>query len=130
MTLLTIISLIASIGCYSISQLLIHEKFKWLARDYSFWGGKTYLRKYKFPLDSNVNNWYYRFFKIKYKERFPLSATFLVFLTDGYHLNQALFMLFVSLSVTFALGFSWWLLLGVWSLIHIVHFITYKVLSK
>lgn len=63
----------------------------------------SYMRKYKMydkrrsaPFsESSIlvtapKNWYYRFFKIKYKERFPLSATLLAFTTDAFHMGQML----------------------------------------
>lgn len=34
--------------------------------------------------------WYYKLFKLKYKERFPLSATALVWLTDRWHMWKSL----------------------------------------
>ena len=49
------------------------------------------------------NNWYYRFFKLKYKEDFPLSATLLVFLTDAYHFISAI----VSFTLIFLLCLYW-----------------------
>lgn len=70
-------------------------------KPHSFFGSDSWRRKYKRHKQSNdfiyltlpapekgLAGWYYRFFRIKYKERFPLSATVLVFLTDGYHLVQ------------------------------------------
>ena len=41
--------------------------------------------KYKNPLTPAPGTWYYKAFNLKYKERFPLSATQLVFLTDAWH---------------------------------------------
>lgn len=70
-------------------------------KPHSFWGSESWKRKYKKhpasndvifltlpPIEKGIWGWYYKFFGIKYRERFPLSATVLVFLTDGYHLVQ------------------------------------------
>lgn len=59
--------------------------------DFSFFGRHNYMRKYKIingNLVSAPDNWYYRTFDIKWKERFPLSATSLVWLADGWHFAQ------------------------------------------
>jgi hypothetical protein len=125
--IISLVLLGIGIAAYSISQLLQHEKFKWSGAGYTFWGGRTALRKYKFPLESYQGNWYYRFFKIKYKERFPLSATFLVNLTDGYHLMQSLSFLSLSVCVSLLSGITFWY---VWLGVLAVHFLTYKLLSK
>lgn len=139
MITLGFVSLALSIACYSISQLQQHGKLRWQKGVYGFWDEKSHYRKYKKDWSKDPlgydrfpppDNWYYRFFKIKYKERFPLSATFLVTFTDGYHLMQFLFLLFLSSSITLFIGFDWWLLLCVWSGIHIIHFLVYKLLSR
>lgn len=41
-------------------------------------------------LSAPLNNKYYKRYRLIYKERFPLSATILVFLTDAFHLFQFL----------------------------------------
>lgn len=84
----------------------------------SFFGSRQYLRKYKvvswrnadlnFFLDAGatvqrpLNNWYYKLFSIRYKERFPLSATMLVVFTDSFHLSNFL----MSMSFVTALYFA------------------------
>lgn len=135
MNLIAFLLLIPAIACYTLSQLQQHGKLIWGKNDFNFWGTFSYKRKYKWDVYTKLNidapsTLYYRFFKIKYRERFPLSATALVFLTDGYHLMQFLMFIFLSLSITFAIGFDWWLLAGVWSGMHITHFLTYKLLQK
>lgn len=75
---------------------------------YGFWGSNSWKRKYStfrplrllmkdrnpwgeellLPPESGLYGWYHSFFNLKFKERFPLSATALVFLTDGWHLMQ------------------------------------------
>lgn len=119
------ILLILAIVAYSCSQLLIHGKFRWMSKDpYGFWGEESYVRKYKLPPGMVQNE------KDRYKERFPLSTTFLVFLTDGYHLMQFIFFLSLSLSFTFAISFSWVKFGLVWGGIHVCHFLAYKLLSR
>lgn len=130
-----VLCLIASVGCYSISQLQQHGKLRWGQNaHYSFWGEGSWRQKYKghgtSKLEPSPNNWYYKFFKLKYAERFPLSTTFLSFLTDGYHFMQFFMFIFLSLSITFAAGFDWWLLLRIWSGIHLLHFGVYKMFQR
>jgi hypothetical protein len=135
--ILALVLLALGIGCYSVKELQAHGKLRWMQHgNYirAFWDEDSYLRKYKLTNEGTVivapQNWYYRFFKIKYKERFPLSATFLVAFTDGMHLMQFFFLLFISLSVALLIGFNWWTLLLVWSGIHIVHASVYRLLSR
>jgi hypothetical protein len=57
----------------------------------SFFGVDSWKRKYKTwngQLVRSRRTFYYKTFNLKYKERFPLSATLLVFLSDGYHACQ------------------------------------------
>lgn len=61
-----------------------------------FWAADSWKRKYKRYDDDRTfrpapNTWYYRVLDIKYKERFPLSASLLAWATDGYHLTQMVF---------------------------------------
>lgn len=132
---LAIVFLVMALVCYSIRELHAHSKLKWQKGDDSFWGENSWFRKYKLddrghPIVELSRNWYNKIFGVDFKERWPTSATFTVFLTDGMHLMQAMFFLFLSLSVTFAMGFEWLLLAGVYLGIHIVHFLTYKLLSR
>lgn len=81
--------------CWAIMS---HYTFHNRVRDeLSFWGKESWKRKYKrypsksesdYTLIAAPNTWYYRLFRLRYKEKFPLSATALVFTTDGYHLMQ------------------------------------------
>lgn len=128
--LLSLLSFAIGIAAYTVSQLQQHGKLKWTTEGVSFWGKSSDLKKYKWdfvPVDA-PNNWYYRFFKIKYKERFPLSATALVFLTDGYHFCQFLFLLFISLSVVPLL--NWTYGIAFWILAHIIHWAVYRFLQR
>lgn len=136
MNLIAFLLLIPAIVAYSISQLQQHGKFRlYRERSYGFWGEWSHTRKYKktnpegWVIDPD-DNWYTRLFGIKYKERWPTSTNLTVFLTDGYHFMQFLFLLFISASITFAAGFTWLLLLLVWILVHIIHFLVYKLLQR
>ena len=116
MIIASLISLTVSLYCYAISQLQQHNKLKWQSKDpEGFWGRLSNRRKYN---------------KQATGERFFLSTTLLVFLTDGYHFMQFWFFNFLALSVTFALGFNWWILLGLMVGIRLVHWAARKLLSK
>ena len=137
--ILALILLALSIACYSVSQLQQHGKLHWqsLSKMYSFWGEWSDLRKYKRDHDPTgvvhylrvvaPDNWYYRFFKIKYKERFPLSATFLVSITDSYHALQSLSFLSMAGSIYLFSGINFF---AIWLGILFINFIIYKLLSK
>ncbi len=115
MTILFFLLGIVSLAIRESLQDFRHSKTLWSKLDpYSFFGISSWVRKYKRKQEADVpelyfqveapNTWYYRFFKIQYKERFPLSATALVFLTDGFHLMQWLAINFLTLAIAFSLG--------------------------
>lgn len=125
--------ILLAVACvaYTLSQLQQHGKLSLI--DEGFWGVRSWVRKYatiRDPLsDLAPRTWYYRFFKISYKERFPLSATLLVCLTDGYHLMQLIFNTCICLAV--ALCYDNWML---WFVIvrtgwGILFSLTYKLFS-
>lgn len=151
MNLINLLSFILAVVAYSLKELQSFGKLKWIdeKHQYSFWGSECDKRKYKTipDMDQMVktpgrdrrrltfppkNNAYYRFFKISHLEKFPLSATALVFLTDGYHLAQFAFKLFLILTlVTYEPIFN---MVGDF-IIYFVGFgvvfsVTYKYLSK
>lgn len=140
MTALTSLSLfIFSVIAYAIKELQSHQKLRWMQHgNYvrSFWDEDSYLRKYKLTDRSTViaapNNWYYRFFKIKYKERFPGSATIFVNFTDGFHLMQFLFKVFLIASlVMYKEMVNPWIDGGIYFVIWgVVFTLVYKDLSK
>lgn len=81
--------------------------------------GNDYLNsnwKNKWALNENGElieydpKWYYFGFKPKYKEKFFLSSTVLVFLTDGEHLFQ--FFKNRTIEFTFAV-LNWWFVLAI-----------------
>lgn len=128
--IISIISLILAIACRSMSELALHGKLRWSKSDDSFWGEESHYRKYANPLDAPKDNWYYRLFNIGYKERFPLSATALIFLTDGYHFCQWAYHIFLSLTLALLYGFSYIVWGACWLLIVGVHSLVYHLLSK
>lgn len=100
-----------------------------------FFGRDSWKRKYarnrSFPEEvyfmiPSPDNWYYRFFRIKYKEKFPLSATMLVFVTDGFHLFQWIFIKVILLAITQDL----YLYLGLWLIWTIIFQLVYTYLPK
>lgn len=109
--ILSFLSFVLGVVCYSISQLQQHGKLKWSKKGLGFW-----------DFDSD---------KRKYISKIPFAKTVLVFLTDGYHLCQFCFFLFISLSFSIALQLeNWKQYLLVYIGIHLVHFVTYKLLQK
>lgn len=126
--ILTTLSMIAAVACYAIKELHAHSKLKWSKGDDSFWGEESYWRKYASPIDPPVDNWYYRLFNIGYREKWPTSATLTVALTDGMHLAQAGFKLFLALSFVPLTGWIW---AGViWVLWWISFTIFYRIFSR
>jgi hypothetical protein len=127
MTWLPFILLTISFAAYFVSQLQIFGKLKTHAL--SFWGEDSWERKYSAIKDA-PDTWYYRFFKIKYKERFPGSATIFVALTDGYHLMQ--FISHLSLITAFALLTAnfWLYFISIYALKFIVWFVVRKIFER
>jgi hypothetical protein len=118
--MISLVLLLIAIGCYSLSQLHIHKKGKWQKPGTGFYDEDSDKRKYK-NFDS------------KQGERWPTSTTWTVFLTDYYHLLQALVLVLFSLSVSIPLELGWnefWECALVWSLSHLTHFFTYWILQK
>lgn len=114
-----------------------HGKLKGLGRAGGFFSNQQDMRKWMpEPGFKNIlftpapNTWYYRFFKLAYKEKFPLSATFLVLYTDAYHASQALMRILMSLSITLAMNVPWWWAGLIWAAYATVHAIFYKLLSR
>jgi hypothetical protein len=98
----SLIAAIVMIALYRITQLQQHGQLKWSAHKNmrGFWGEWSSDRKYKLWMRSNIvidkvkapENWYYRLFNIKYRERWLTSTWLTVFATDGYHLLQFLWL--------------------------------------
>lgn len=130
---LSIVLLVLAIACRTCSELSLHGKLRLSKHAGDFWSGDSWTRKYKTYENNGVdivdapNTWYYRFFKLKYKERWPTSATFTVFLTDGYHLCQSIFFITLAASLSIALPLNFFL---VWGVILFVHSLTYRLLQR
>lgn len=134
-TILSFISFALGVFCFSVKELQAHGKLKWVKDGHPFWDQDSWERKYASDDEGHIlpapDNWYYRFFKIKYKERFPLSATLLVSLTDGAHLMQTAFKVLFCISiVTYSMEFCWWMVLIYFVEWGLVFTVTYKWLSK
>lgn len=101
--ILSLILFCAGAVAYCVSQLSIQGKLRYgnTIEGFGFWGVTSWRRKYDReigPKGGKVliqapTTYYYKLFNLKYKERFPGSATVFVALTDGYHLMQAIFLL-------------------------------------
>lgn len=120
----SIIFLALAAACWAVcSHYTFQNRGKYV---FGFWGSESWKRKYKRSASgSNAvywlvaapsDNWYYRIFKIRYKERFPLSATMLVFLTDGYHFTQWIMIKCIIASITLELK-PFLVLWAVWLLV-------------
>lgn len=109
----TLLSLAVAAACFAIRDLISHGKFSYGPSE-GFWGEQSWRRKYYSNnglMDLPLSNWYYDLFKIPYLEKFPLSATLLVFLTDGYHLMT----LFMQLAIFAAISaVDWKMFLVCW----------------
>jgi len=128
--MISLLLLIPAIVAYSISQLQQHNKLRWMKRTNSkgFWGIDSWTRKYhKTDVFNAPDNWYYRFFKLGVRERFPLSATLLVNLTDGYHACQSIMFLCLAGSFSIALELNFFL---VWGGILLCHSLSYLIFQR
>lgn len=123
-----IIFIIGSVA-YAIKDLISQGKLKFASDPTGFWGEHSYLRKYKNPYVDAPNNWYYKRFKINYKEAFPGSATCLVFLTDGFHLMQFVMLKCMAIAPAVLLG-VWWLFIPIRITWWIVFNVTYTTFSR
>ncbi len=130
-TIILTILWVVVIVCYSLVQLSNHGKLKWSddREWFNFWGRLSYFNKYKVPTTLAPKTWYYRFFKVQYKERFPGSATIFVAFTDGYHLSQ--WIMINSLTAIIAILLQSWIAFIVVRVIWwLVFNLCYKFLSK
>ncbi|MEO1053722.1 MAG: hypothetical protein AAFX87_24005 [Bacteroidota bacterium] len=84
----------------------------------SFYGTNNWERKYKEDEQGELipapDSLYYKAFNLKYKERFPGSATLFVWLADGWHFHQALrtFCILGALLCIYLESIPGWLLLS------------------
>lgn len=93
---MSIIYFIFAVLFYTVSQLQQHGKIRFKGQ---FWDSDSHLLKWKRPLEKPPNNFYYRWFKLEFKEKFPLSGTLFVFQSDGYHLSQMLFKVSIIMAI-------------------------------
>lgn len=128
------------------AYMVLHDtgKARWFGYDKGFFGKMQYTRKYAdysagYMIVGNVSakiydpapdNWYYRFFKIEYKEAFLFSATFLVSFVDAYHTSQLICRILMSLSLTLAIGAPWYFAGVIWVIYATIHWLFYKLLSR
>jgi hypothetical protein len=130
-----LLSFALGVACYSISQLQVHQKFKFenMKNPSGFWGGNQHRRKYKngnthLGLIKAPDNFYYKYIaRVKYKEAWFTSTNFTIFLTDGYHSCQHISFVLFSLSLSLATGINFFI---VWPGILLVHFTVYRILQK
>lgn len=117
MEVISIIFWLAALAAYSISQLQQHSQLKWMSEDpFGFWGEDSDKRKFARHKDITrtyarkeaPNTWYYKFTRGDWKEAFPLSTTLLVWLTDGYHLAQFVFLKFTIAAILTFPEWTWW----------------------
>ncbi len=136
--MIALITFLLAVVCYTIAELWQQGKLIWMnpLYPYRFWGERSDRRKYKDYLFSAIypapDNWYYNFFEIKYKEKFPLSATALVALTDGYHLMQHIMkpLLLLSIILYEPIFYSRWWDFGLFAAASgLVFMIIYKLLA-
>jgi len=130
-------------------DLVLGEKIKSfrfienLAEKVRLWMGESWKNKYKqiklYGTEDYVfipapNNRYYRFFKLKYKEAFPLSATLFVAFTDNYHLISAIISFNLIFLICLYYSHSFWLFcilfLSLWMMNKIVFHLTYYRLFR
>lgn len=85
---------ILSFLCFIVSIIFYTKSQQRAFEDRDSWENK-----YKKPLQVAPKNWYYRLFKLTYREKFPLSGSFLVALTDNYHRFQMFFKVLMCASI-------------------------------
>lgn len=124
---ITILSIVLAAGCWAIMSGVMFGRFDSMLNT-SFFNSQSWVRKYYltgrqdndmidvdyyFGIDTLgylrlktiphlvwvLPQWYYDHFKVRYVERFPFSATLLVFVTDAYHLAQWFAIKFICLAI-------------------------------
>lgn len=131
MLLLSFILFAFAAFCHGVVSRYQHEGFKF--KNVKFWSADSWRNKYKSNgafMDNAPNNWYYRFFKIDYKEKFPLSATLLVFLTDGYHFTQWIMIKCLALSIALLVPHHFIFFFSFWALWTVCFQLTYIFFKK
>lgn len=127
-TIINITLLVLIAFCYAIVSLAYAGKLGDDRKPYGFWGAMSYMRKYRlvgfmstvYPPTKGLYGWYHKFFKIKYKERFPLSATALVSFTDGLHTVQWFMLKFLYLLIAVNFDYPMFQFLNNWGLSNLI----------
>lgn len=127
MGLINVTAFCLGVIAYSISQLIMHGKLRWSEEPDDFWGVKSWLRKYKMPLEPAPNNWYYKIVGARHKERWPTSTWITVNFTDGYHACQSVMFVLFSVSLSIGTGLNFFI---VWGSVLVLNFLTYRLLQK
>ena len=106
--IITIVLLVLSGVFKAVMDLSSEHRFR-----EEFWN-KNESWHLKWKTDNNFNLtgsgkhwWYFGLHRTRYDERFPYSSTILVFLTDGWHLFQFLFLSCLELAI--AIQFDHWI---------------------
>lgn len=87
------------LGCFNVLAFISSVYFYTRSQEETFQQTDQWENKYRKPLQIAPVNWYYKLFKLKYKERFLFSGSFLVALTDRYHRFQLFFKLFLCAAI-------------------------------
>lgn len=96
----------------------------------SFWTMGGWRRKYDMTALA-PNTWYYKFFNLKYREKFCFSGTVLVFLTDAFHLMQFLTIKMILFAASVQNNnINWWIFFGGWFIWALGFNLSYFVMSN
>lgn len=124
---------------YSLLAIAISFVFKALmdisARDgfKNWWFNKSlsWQNKYAKGLAPNYKHWYYfGLYTTSYKERFLLSSTALVFITDGWHLFQFFFLNSIIVAISIGMDSSFVGIATSFIIVRIVYAICFNVPYK
>lgn len=129
--IISLLCFVLAVAAYGLKESAAHGKIRNSKDLMGFWGIWSWKRKYVYPLVKAPDTWYYRTFKIEYKEKFPGSATIFVFITDGMHFSQTFFKLFLCTSVVaYRPILGWYDAVLYWILFGITFTLSYKIFSK
>lgn len=126
-TIISLLLLYTAAVAYAISQASQHGRF---GDGEGFWGKNSDKRKYKQPLQPAPNNWYYSVNVLKYHERFPLSGSLLISLTDSYHFFQMLAVALICLSLAILTNHPVWMWFAYRTAWGVAFSITYKISGR
>lgn len=105
---ISVVALLIAAGFKALAESCAHGKNRWAPHSYmstgrgGFWDSQAWRRKYKWDNGTPVpapSTYYYKLFNLKYKEKFPGSATIFVSLTDCYHASFSMMVSFIVLAV-------------------------------